>query len=317
MAITQISSLNLTHTAYEKLAYFALRPELYYDSLVDVEPTHLTNPGATVTFQLTSDLAAATTPLTEDTDVTPVALADSTVSVTLQEYGNAVKTTAKLRALAIIPVNPIVANVLGFNAGISVDTLARNAAQAGTNVLYSDGGSARNTIAGSDVLLANNVRRAVANLRAADVPTFNGLYKAIIHPDVSYDFRSAALGNVWADPHVYNDPSGIYNGVVGTFSGAQFMETSRAPLFADAGDGAGGAGNVDVYGTLIMGRQALAKAYSNGDAYGANPVLVDTPVTDALRRFTGMGWKHLVGYGVFRQAALRRIESGSSIGANS
>jgi hypothetical protein len=44
--------------------------------------------------------------------------------------------------------------------------------------------------------------------------------------------------------------------------------------------------------------------------------MVDVPVTDALRRFEGMGWKHLVGYGVFRQAALRRIESASSIGTN-
>jgi hypothetical protein len=125
MALTQISSLNLNITGWEKLAYFALRPELYYDDLCEVE-THERHVAwcDRSSFQLTSDLAAATTPLTETSDVTPVALADSTVTVTLAEYGNAVQTTAKLRATTFMPVNPIVANVIGFNAGISTDTVA-------------------------------------------------------------------------------------------------------------------------------------------------------------------------------------------------
>jgi len=317
MSKTQVSSLDLTQNAYERLVYFALRPELFYDSVVEVGTTNLTNPGATVYFTITADLAAATSALSETTDVTPVAMSDSQVSVTLNEYGNAVQTTAKLRATAFAEVNPIVANVIGFNAGVSVDSVARNAAQAGTQVRYSGGASARNYIQTDDLLVGNDVRRAVADLRSANVATFNGLYKGIIHPDVSYDFRGATGGTNWSDPHVYSDPSGIYNGVIGNFQGVQFMETSRAPLFADASNGSGATGNIDVYGTLIMGRQALAKAHSTAGGYGANPVLVDIPIVDVLRRFEGMGWKHFVGYSVFRQDALRRVESASSIGANS
>lgn len=318
MAITNTgtSNLDLVINAYEKLGYFSLRPELFYDSIVEVGTTDLTNPGATVKFTVFNELAAATTALTETSDVTPVAIDDSQITVTLAEYGNAVQTTAKLRAVSFMSVNPIVANVLGFNAGISTDTIARNAAQAGTNVRYSGGDGDRNDVDVADTLTGNDVRRAVAELRGANVATYNGVYKGIIHPDVSYDFRGATGGTNWSDPHVYSDASGIYNGVVGTFQGVQFMESSRAPLFADAGDGLNSTGTIDVYGTLIMGRQALAKAYSTGGGYGANPVMVDVPVTDALRRFEGMGWKHLVGYSVFRQAALRRIESASSIGTN-
>jgi N4-gp56 family major capsid protein len=316
MALTQISSLNLNITGWEKLAYFALRPELYFDDLCDVDSTNATSRGATIGFQLTSDMAAATTPLTETSDVTPVALADSTVTVTLAEYGNAVQTTAKLRATTFMPVNPIVANVIGFNAGISIDTVAQTTFAGGTNKLIAGGGAARTNIGTSNNLTAALVRQAVAKLRGANVQTFGGQYAALIHPDVSYDFRGQALGNAWADPHVYNDPSGIYNGVIGSYGGARFMETPRAPLFVDASNGAGSTGTIDVYGTLVLGRQAVAKGFSTGDAYGANPVLVDVPVVDALRRFEGMGWKHLVGYSVFRQASLYRIEASSSIGAN-
>jgi N4-gp56 family major capsid protein len=316
ISATDTSSLHLLLTGYEKLAYFSLRPELFFDSVCEVGTTDLTSPGADVKFTIFNELASATVPLGETTDVSPVTIDDAQVTVSLAEYGNAVQTSAKLRALSFMAVNPIVANVLGYNAGISVDSIARNAAQAGTNVRYSGADGDRNDVDVADTLTGNDVRRAVAELRSANVATYNGAYKGIIHPDISYDFRGATGGTNWSDPHMYSDPSGIFNGVIGSFQGVQFMESPRAPLFANAGDGLNATGTIDVYGTLIMGRQALAKAYSTGGGYSANPVMVDVPVTDALRRFEGMGWKHLVGYSVFRQAALRRIESASSIGAN-
>ena len=57
----------------------------------------------------------------------------------------------------------------------------------------------------------------------------------------------------------------------------------------------------------------MAKAHSIVDGNGDNPHIVPGPVTDCLRRFLPLGWYHLVGYAIFRQAALRRVESSSSI----
>ena len=394
MALTQVSSLDLSKAAYEQIAYYALRPELYYDALVEVKSTDATNRGISVTFTIASDLAEATSALTETSDITPVAMADSYVTVTPLEYGNAIQLTAKLGATAFMEVNPIAAQVIGWNAGISTDGIARAAAGTGTQVAYAGSATSRATVAKTSTLAGNDVRRAVATLRKQNVATFNGMYKGLIHPDVSYDFRGATGGTNWSDPHVYSDPSGIYNGVIGNFQGVQFMETPRAPFFSDGGlnsftistiavtsnvatittsaahglsvgdtltisgatatSGTGSTSqlgfnaqftvatvpstttltisvlglsnvnagtsltlavnSVDVYGTLVMGRQALAKAFSTGGGYGLQPILVDIPVIDTLRRFTGVGWKHFVGYAPFRQAALYRIESGSSIG---
>ena len=150
-----------------------------------------------------------------------------------------------------------------------------------------------------------------AELRGANVPTFNGMYMGYIHPDVSYDLRSETGAAAWRDPHVYVDTDMIYNGEIGAFEGIRFVETPRAPLFAD-----GGASNVDAYGTLVMGRQALAKAHSITDGNGPLPKIVRGPITDSLERFRPNGWFWLGGYGRFREASLRRIESSSSIGAN-
>jgi N4-gp56 family major capsid protein len=319
-AETGTGNLSVDQTAFEKLAYFALRDEMYFDQFTEVQATNATNPGATVTFTIFQDMAAAITPLGEAEDVTPVALSDSQVSVTLNEYGNATVTTAKLRATSFLPVDPVAANAVGYNAGLSIDTIARNAAQAGTNVIYGSGGASlptsRLTVGADDTLTANDIRKVVAQLRKANVPTLGGSYVSVIHPDVSYDFRSATDAAAWRTPANYVNPQGIYTGEIGMFEGVRFIESPRGPVFANASDGSGSSGNVDVYGTLVMGRQALAKGVSLGGEYGAQPTVVYGTVTDLLKRFRPVGWKHFVGYGVFRQEALRRIESSSSIGAN-
>ncbi|MGA1149430.1 MAG: N4-gp56 family major capsid protein, partial [Ilumatobacteraceae bacterium] len=298
-----------------------LRSELLFDAVADVMPVAQAMPGSAVTFTTFNDIAEATSTLTETSDVTAVALSDSQTTVTLAEYGNAVSTTAKLRGTSFLDVDAAAANIVGYNAGISVDSIIRDVLAGGSNVVYGGGGSStpssRTTVQVEDIIEANDVRKIVAALRKANAVSFGGMYMAYIHPDVSYDLRRETGVASWRDPHVYSDPANIYMGEVGAFEGVRFIETPRAKLFEEASDGAGAAGNIDVYCTHIMGRQALAKAHSIVDGNGPFPRVVRGPVTDTLMRFQPIGWYWLGGYGRFREASLRRIESSSSIGANS
>lgn len=323
MAITTTANLSTDIAAHQRIMYYALRPELFFDTIADVGSTDVTNRGASVNFYFTNDLPAATTPLTETSDVTPATVTDSTMTLTLQEFGNAVQTTALVRATSFLDVNPVMANVLGYNAGISVDTLAVSALAAGTQAIWSTGtafaatgGEAADTaLVAADNFNGNMVRYATARLRAQNVVPFaDGLYRGFMHPDTAYDFKGSTGGTNWSDPHIYSSPEGIWNGTIGAFQGVRWIETPRAPITADA------AGTVDAYASFVVGRQALAKAFAmgpgGGGEYGAQPMLVESPVIDLLRRFRGMGWKHLVRYGIFRQAAVMRLMSASSIGAN-
>ena len=320
MAYTQQSSVSTDQAAYDRLAYFALRSELLFDQAADIQPVAQAMPGSGVTFTIFSDIAAATSTLNEVTDVTPTALSDSQVTVTLNEYGNAVVTTAKLRGTAFLDVDSAAANIIGYNAGDSMDQVVREVLAGGTNVVYATGGSStpssRTTVAAEDIIAADDVRKVVAQLRGANVATFNGDYMGFIHPDVSYDFRSATDAAAWRTPANYVDPMGIYNGEIGKFESVRFIETPRAKVFTNASDGSGSTGTVDVYCTHIMGRQALAKAFSTQDGNGAVPKIVRGNVTDYLMRLQPLGWYWLGGYGRFREASLRRIESASSIGTN-
>lgn len=310
---TGMTTLSLAQTAYDKLARFALRPELYFDAVADVKPTNQSMAGASVVFPIISDLAIASTALNESTDVTPQAVTDSSITVTLAEYGNAVLTTAALRGEAFVEVDPIVANVIGYNAGVSIDEVARNVLQAGTNVAYSNGKSARTSIASTDILSTNDVRAAKARLRSQNVPTDNGFYWAYIHPNTAYDFTGATGFAAWRDPHTYANSQGeIWSGEIGAFEGFRFIETPRAPVFQGGGSSTGTVG-ANVFGTLFGGRQALAKAWSIVDGNTETPHVVPGPITDYLRRFVPWGWYWLGGYAIYRQAALYRVESGSTL----
>ena len=317
---TQLSSVSVDQVAFDRLAYFALRSELLFDQAADVQPVQQAMPGTGVTFTIFADIAAATSTLNEVTDVTPTALSDSQVTVTLNEYGNAVVTTAKLRGTAFLDVDSAAANIIGYNAGDSMDQVVRDVLAAGTNVVYATGGSttptSRESISTDDILHADDVRKVVAQLRGANVATFEGSYMGFIHPDVSYDFRSNTDVSAWRTPANYVNPEGIYNGEIGKFESVRFIETPRAKKFANASNGTSTTGTIDAYCTHVMGRQALAKAFSDQDGNGATPKIVRGNVTDILMRLQPLGWYWLGGYGRFREASLRRIESASSIGDN-
>ena len=112
---------------------------------------------------------------------------------------------------------------------------------------------------------------------------------------------------------MYQDTANIYNAEIGAFEGVRFIETPRAKVFENASDGSGSTGTIEVYCTHVMGRQALAKAFSAQDGNGAVPRVVRGPVVDTLARLQPIGWYWLGGYGRFREASLRRIESASSL----
>lgn len=314
MAITQASSLSTDQVAFDQIAYFALRSEMLFDAAADVQPVAQSMPGSSVKFTIFSELADAISTLAETTDLTPSTMGDSQVEVTLAEYGNTINTTAKLRGTSFLDVDAVAANLIGYNAGSSLDTIVANVLKAATNVIYGGGGSttptSNATVQAEDIIEANDIRVATAQLRGSKAQSFNGMYMAFIHPDVSYDLRRETGAASWRDPHNYNNIGPIYNGEIGAFEAVRFVETPRAPLDLTGGS----ASTVDLYQTIIMGRQSLAKAHSITDGNGAYPKVVRGPVVDSLMRFNPIGWYWLGGYGIFRQAAIRVINSSSSLG---
>jgi len=324
-AATGTAQVTTDTAAYDRKLRYALRAPLTFVRAADVMPTNQTHPGSSVVFNLGNDFAVATTPLTELSDVSPVAGSDTSTSVTINEYGNVTAISAKLRGTAYLREMLRATNEMGYNAGLTFDTLARDPLLAGTGVDYSGAATSRVTVAATHVLTASEIRQADVKLVDANVVPFgDGLYRAYIAAAVAYDVRTETGAAAWREPHVNAgspdavDP--IWNGSFGTFEGFNFIQTPRLAAaqlpsgFVNGGVG----GTVDVYPTVFIGREALAKAWAVIDdgENGPDPVSVFSPVTDNLKRFRGVGWFWLGGFARFREAALFRWESASSIGAN-
>lgn len=292
-------------TAYDRYVEFALRSQPLFRNLADKRPVQQAMPGSSVVFSLYNDLALATTALTEAVDPDSVAISDvSTVSVTLNEYGNVVLNLRKLGELSFADVDPAIANIVAFNMADSIDKIVVDILITGTNVLYSGDAVSTVTVDAADTLGGAQIRKAVAKLRTAKaVPKDGMLYAAYVHPEAAHDLRSETGSLSFEDIRKFTDPnvSNLLSLSTGVYGGAYFIETPRAYVDTD------GASSAKVYRTLICGQQALAEATA------VEPGVVIGNVVDKLMRQRPIGWYSLQGWSLYRQAAMYRIESGSSI----
>jgi N4-gp56 family major capsid protein len=295
---------NLVQTAYDQYVRMALRSIPVMRSLADVKPVQQAMPGSSVVFSIYSDLAQATSTLTETTDVSSIALGNpNQVTVTLNEYGSAVTTTKKLNLTSFNDVDSALADIIAYNAADSIDSVVASVLTGGSNVIYAGTATTTNTITSSMTISTADIREAVVQLRTNKaLPRIGELYAAYLHPRQSADLRAESGTGGFQELTKYVERTPFTAGAVGVLEGAFIVETPRVPFAANTQSPA-----VNVYKAVVAGREALA------EAMGQNISTVIGPEIDALRRFRTIGWYYMGGFARLREAALYRIESASSI----
>ena len=224
----------LVQTAYDQYVRMALRSIPVMRSLADVKPVQQAMPGSSVVFSIYSDLAQATSTLTETSDVSSIALGNpSTVTVTLNEYGSAVTTTKKLNLTSFNDVDSALADIIAYNAADSIDNVVGQVLSAGTNVIYSNGPSGTTPTASSgilpvDTMTVADIRNAVVSLRTNKaLPRMGELYAAYLHPRQSADLRAETGTGGFQELTKYVERTPFVAGAVGVIEGAFIVETPR------------------------------------------------------------------------------------------
>jgi N4-gp56 family major capsid protein len=233
-SLTTTSSIsNLVQTAYDQYVRMALRSIPVMRSLADVKPVQQAMPGSSVVFSIYSDLAQATSTLTESTDVSSIALGNpSQVTVTLSEYGSAVSTTKKLNLTSFNDVDSALADIIAYNAADSIDNVVGQVLCAGTNVLYGGGSSTTPTSSATvlpvDTIQVADIRNAVVTLRTNKaLPRIGELYAAYLHPRQSADLRAESGTGGFQELTKYVERTPFTAGAVGVIEGAFVVETPR------------------------------------------------------------------------------------------
>jgi len=220
---------NLVQTAYDQYVRMGLRTIPVMRALADVKPVQQAMPGSAVVFSIYSDLALATTTLTETSDVAGIALGNpSQVTVTLIEKGSAVTTTKKLNLTNFNDVDSALADIITYNAADSIDNVVGNVLVAGTNVDYAGASTTSATVLSTHVLTVAAIRDAVVSLRVAKaLPRMGELYVAYLHPRQSADLRAESGTGGFQELTKYVERTSFVAGAVGVIEGAMVIETPR------------------------------------------------------------------------------------------
>ena len=190
--------------------------------------------GKTIEFRRFSRLPKAIKPITEG--VTPAGnkLSVSTVSCTVDQYGDYIEQTDMLELTSIDNTIVEATKELASQAGLTLDTVVRNELVGGTNVMYApqvdaDGKeteiTSRLDITKDCRLRVKDVFKAAALLKSVNAPKISGSYVAIIHPYVAYDLMQEA-GDKWIGIAKYVDKEGILKGEIGQLGGVRFVEST-------------------------------------------------------------------------------------------
>ena len=160
----------------------------------------------------------------------------------ISQYGTyaTVSDTLELRAYDDVILGAT--EEMGASAAETQETLIRDALATGTNVLYcpgSDVDSDTGELVGittpskleemewyNHYLTPDVIAKAVTIMKNNRVPTINGKYYMVIHPNVAYHLRST---DAWIEAHKYGSPGEIFNGEIGELHGCRFIENVFAP----------------------------------------------------------------------------------------
>lgn len=315
MADAFVSTTTLSNAVQASIDQY-VRAELRHmpllRSVADTRPVQVDKPGSSVALYTRGDLSPATTPLNETTDPDAVALPNPTaVTLTPNEYGNVSIASLKVKATSFFDVDPDQRDAIVYNMRDTLDVLVRDVISAGTNVRYAGAATSTGTVNTTDTIGSDDVRYIVSKLRGNAAPGKMGdLYWCGIHPDVSHDLRAESGAGAWQDLHKYAAPGVFWPGAIGVYEGAFFVESARMKTATDGADIDGAGAGTDLatnYRTIFAGKEALAEGVV------VEPEVRVGVVPDKLNRFFPLGWYGYLGWTVFRQKCLYRLESGSSI----
>jgi N4-gp56 family major capsid protein len=213
------------------------------------------NTATTVEVVIYPNMALATTTIPESTDIEGVELTDTSINVAVGEYANTAQETKLLRALGRTDIPSVFQKLVGVNAGLTQDALAR--------ATYIGGPLYRRPTAAdtrADLDLVNDDMQAagynfmyslVAQLRTVGCPGIGQASEAIAStqgasepPTTEYAsiVHDLAIGdlqetNGWVPLAYAQSPQvqGLYNGELAKLAGVRFIESPLGKVYQSAG----------------------------------------------------------------------------------
>lgn len=243
------------------------------------------NEGDTISFRRVESLEPATTPLSEGVTPDGSKLRITEVKATVQQYGDFVEVSDKLDLVGIDPIITETAELLGEQAGLTIDNVTRNGVCSGTTVQFAGGKLSTEALVAGDKITYAEVKKAVKTLKNNNVkPLQDNSYIGIIDPDTESDLTDDPM---FVDISKYNGGVKLMDGEIGKLAGVRFVVTTETLVKV-------GSNSLPVHCSMIIGK----------DAYGVvdvenstnKPQIIIKPfgssgTEDPLNQRQTQGWK--------------------------
>lgn len=226
-----------------------LRDQLVYGNRAYAEMGSFVPGSDAIKFAAIPDLSVATTPLTEGSAPTAVALSITAVTVDSMQYGNLINITDLAKLKSPFDLVATARERLARNAAETIDQLVRDEiALAGTAFYAEAGTSLRSDLDSTDTLTAAKLKKLAMRMFYGNVPTFDGEhYVLIVSPGQAYDLLTDTATGGFIDTVKYTNPSPILNNELGVIGGFRVVKAQNAPTFAST---------VTVHAAFAFGRLA-------------------------------------------------------------
>jgi N4-gp56 family major capsid protein len=237
----------------------------------------------TTTWRRIENLSAATTALTEITGNaaygqgrTPAALSVSDVTATASKYGNFVILNEEAELVNFNTQMDKIMEVIGINAGQSLNQLQRNIAEDNLTLVYAGAGTSDGDITSAVTL--NDIKQVVNTLDKNSAMTFTPMttgstnigttpilpaYWGICHPDMAVDVAGlTGFKSVESYAGQTNTVMGEFGTITVAGKAVRFISTEDASVDAASGGavsshGLNGTSGIDLYTMVIYGQDCL------------------------------------------------------------
>jgi N4-gp56 family major capsid protein len=253
----------------------------------------------TIKFRRYGSLTAQTTALSEGVTPAGKQLSVTDVTATVLYYGDYVTLTDKVQWETYDPILTETAEILGEQVGDSVDQLCRDVMAATTTKQYASTATSTVTVTSAMKINRQEVKEAVRTLKNNNAKPIMSMinpttgynttpigmsFIGIVDPSTTFDLDDATG---WIPVEKYPNKSDVMPNEVGSLANVRFVESTNAKVRA-----AEGAGSIDVYSTLIFGRNAYAQTRISGKTL-MNIVkpLGSAGTADPLDQRSTSGWK--------------------------
>jgi N4-gp56 family major capsid protein len=292
MATTYTSTLSQTIIqVYSRDIWFQAQPVLRFEQFAVSRTDLSVQPGLQMNITIYNNLPIGGA-LVENTPMSTQSLSTQQISITVQEYGNAISVSELLLQASFDDVMGSAAKLLGIDYAKTLDNTLRTVALGGTQVVYAGNKASRATVAAGDFLTSKELKDAVEILATQNAAKYNNdFYVLFVHPHHSRKLRDdGTFQNVIS----YGKQ---YAGEIGRIDDVVIIETTQMPILSGAG-----ASGANVYQAVMFGENAYGLAI-------ALPVeMRDGGIID-FGRTHNLAWYAIFGAGRLLDANIVRIET--------